>query len=420
MAATAQAADSARRTAGAAYFQALHDTVVTTLVVIARGGLDHRAAEVRQRCARDADYLRRLLLDDAPPTDSDVTQRLAEAIAAVEGLGLRVRYRPDPAPAPVPPAAAEALGEATRAALNNVLIHAGTSVCWVTVLRSGPWCRGRRRPLRPRLRAVRRRGAPGQAAHPGRRRLPARAVHRLDRTGHCGRPDRLRTTDRDQPLSLPLLVRRAAVRGGRRLPGALPDPGRRRGADPPAGRDPAARRRPPGRPAGRGRPALVGQGAGRAPDARRPGPQRPGPGVPARQRLGPAAAGRRALLARDAPDLRRVRADPRRPGHRRADPRDVPGRHHDRHAQGARDGDHRGPRAGPALALLRRGRVVRPVPRGPLPDHPRGGPVRRRGLPAGRWWPRARLRAGPGVRGVPGQAGLQRPRARRDAGGPAG
>ena len=53
-AATAQAADSARRTAGAAYFQALHDTVVTTLVVIARGGLGHRAAEVRQRCARAA------------------------------------------------------------------------------------------------------------------------------------------------------------------------------------------------------------------------------------------------------------------------------------------------------------------------------------------------------------------------------
>jgi signal transduction histidine kinase len=138
----ARAADSAGRSARLACFQALHDTVVTTLVVIARGGLDHRSLEVRQRCARDADYIRRLLLEDAPPADSGLDQRLSEVIAAAEGLGLRVHYRHDPAPAAVPallpPAVAAALGEATREALNNVQLHAHVSVCWVTVLRAGP------------------------------------------------------------------------------------------------------------------------------------------------------------------------------------------------------------------------------------------------------------------------------------------
>jgi signal transduction histidine kinase len=135
---TARAADSARHSARLACFQALHDTVVTTLVAIARGGLDHRSPEVRQRCARDADYIRRLLLEDTPPADSGLDQRLAEVIAAAEGLGLRVRYRHDPAPASVPPVVAAALGEATREALNNVQLHAHVSVCWVTVLRVGP------------------------------------------------------------------------------------------------------------------------------------------------------------------------------------------------------------------------------------------------------------------------------------------
>jgi signal transduction histidine kinase len=137
----AEAARTARRSARLAYFQALHDTVVTTLVAIARGGLDHRSLEVRRRCARDADYIRRLLLEDGPRTDSGLDQRLSEVVAAAEGMGLRVQYRHDPAPMSVPsvpPEVAEALGEATREALNNVLRHAHVSVCWVTVLGAGP------------------------------------------------------------------------------------------------------------------------------------------------------------------------------------------------------------------------------------------------------------------------------------------
>ncbi len=63
---------------------------------------------------------------------------------------------------------------------------------------------------------------------------------------------------------------------------------------------------------------------------------------------------------------RRARPHPRRPGNRRTHPGDVPGGHHDRHAQGARDGDHRRSRADPALAVLRCRRLVRAVPCGPV------------------------------------------------------
>jgi len=129
-----RAAAEARHAARMSHFKALHDTVITTLVVIARGGLDHRTDEVRRRCARDADYVRRLLLDDAPHAEpSTLDVRLPVVITDAEALGLRVHYRHDPVPE-LPAEVAEAVGEATREALNNVVKHAGVSVCWLTVL----------------------------------------------------------------------------------------------------------------------------------------------------------------------------------------------------------------------------------------------------------------------------------------------
>ena len=128
------AAEAARHAARMAHFRALHDNVITTLVVIARGGLDHRTEDVRRRCARDADYIRRLLLADGDPTKSSLDQRLPEVIENAEALGLRVRYRHDPLPDTVPPEVSEAVSEAAREALNNVVKHAQVSVCWVTVL----------------------------------------------------------------------------------------------------------------------------------------------------------------------------------------------------------------------------------------------------------------------------------------------
>ncbi|HET9137794.1 sensor histidine kinase [Actinophytocola sp.] len=133
------AAESARAKSVArlANYRALHDTVLTTLVAIARGGLDHRTDEVRRRCAREAEYVRRLCREDAEAEPGDLGDKLTEVIAGAEALGLRIRYQRDALPADLPPEAVEGLGEAAREALNNVLRHSGTDQARVTALRTG-------------------------------------------------------------------------------------------------------------------------------------------------------------------------------------------------------------------------------------------------------------------------------------------
>ncbi|MFD0690509.1 sensor histidine kinase [Actinomadura fibrosa] len=110
----------------------LHDTVLTTLTAIARGGLDHRAAEVRARCARDADRLRRMLTGAAPADRGGPADRLAAVAATAEALGLRVHLRQDALPA-LPAPLADAMAGAAGEALNNVLRHSGAREAWLTV-----------------------------------------------------------------------------------------------------------------------------------------------------------------------------------------------------------------------------------------------------------------------------------------------
>lgn len=132
-----RAAERARYGARLAHYRALHDTVLATLTAIARGGLDHRTEQVRQRCGRDADYVRRLLAesDDTPPTT--LRDKLSEVIAAHEALGLRVHLLHDPPPADPPASVVEALGDAVGEGLNNVAEHAGVSEAWLTALWEG-------------------------------------------------------------------------------------------------------------------------------------------------------------------------------------------------------------------------------------------------------------------------------------------
>jgi signal transduction histidine kinase len=129
-----RAADQARFAERIAQYRALHDTVLTTLTAIARGGLDHRTDEVRARCAAEADYVRRLITEDRAGTATTLSARLAEVVAAAEVLGLRVRYRHGPLPAELPRHVVDAIADATREALNNVLAHSGTREAWVTAL----------------------------------------------------------------------------------------------------------------------------------------------------------------------------------------------------------------------------------------------------------------------------------------------
>lgn len=130
-----RAADHARYVTRVAHHRALHDTVLTTLTLIARGGVDHRAVPVRQRCARDADYIRGLLADRADDRFGTLGEALREVVGGVSLLGLRVRYRGDLIPPDVPPPVVDALRDATREALNNIVKHAGVDEAWVTVTR---------------------------------------------------------------------------------------------------------------------------------------------------------------------------------------------------------------------------------------------------------------------------------------------
>jgi signal transduction histidine kinase len=116
--------------------QRLHDTVLATLTAIARGGLDHRTDEVRQRCAREAEYLRHLVrYEDDPHTG--LGGALSRVIEDAQALGLQVRSAGHQAAVDLPAEVVRALAEATREALNNVLRHSGRSDAWVTVTQEG-------------------------------------------------------------------------------------------------------------------------------------------------------------------------------------------------------------------------------------------------------------------------------------------
>ncbi|MFE5793697.1 sensor histidine kinase [Streptomyces sp. NPDC056503] len=130
LAAEARQAQLAERVA---HHRALHDTVLATLTAIASGRADPGAEPVRERCAREAAYLRRLVqqqADGAPVPGTAVA--LEASVRSAESLGLRISAQYHAVPE-LPARAASALADATTEALNNVLRHSGTSHAYVTV-----------------------------------------------------------------------------------------------------------------------------------------------------------------------------------------------------------------------------------------------------------------------------------------------
>ncbi|WP_149360656.1 sensor histidine kinase [Lolliginicoccus suaedae] len=128
-----EAAAQARLEERLAQHRRLHDTVLTTLTAIARGGLDHRGADVRSRCAAEADYIRRLISTEKDAPDTSLTTCLTDTIRRAETLGLRVRFQHDPVPGSIPAEVVDALCGATGEALNNVAKHSGSADAWVTL-----------------------------------------------------------------------------------------------------------------------------------------------------------------------------------------------------------------------------------------------------------------------------------------------
>jgi len=128
-----RAADRARFEDRLTQYRTLHDTVLSTLTAISRGGLDPQLPEVRARASREADYLRRLLSGDvATVTHRSLHDALSLVIEDAVALGLRTRYLTDAVPVDIPPGVVTTLAEASREALTNVARHAGTDEAWLT------------------------------------------------------------------------------------------------------------------------------------------------------------------------------------------------------------------------------------------------------------------------------------------------
>ena len=103
----------------------LHDTVLTTLTAIARGGLAGRADVVRDRCTHDLESLRRDP-DSVEPIRTGV-QLLAVARRQAAHRGLEVYLTGEPPNSRLPADVAAAFGAAAREALSNVEKHAETT-----------------------------------------------------------------------------------------------------------------------------------------------------------------------------------------------------------------------------------------------------------------------------------------------------
>ncbi|MFE4873244.1 sensor histidine kinase [Streptomyces sp. NPDC056682] len=130
--ALAAEANKARYAERLEHHRALHDTVLATLTTLAAGGIDANAPEVRERCAREAAYLRRLVQQTAEEFHHrEIGAALEEVIGCEESLRLRVTAQYHDLPK-VPPEVAAAFADAVREALNNVRRHAETGHAYLT------------------------------------------------------------------------------------------------------------------------------------------------------------------------------------------------------------------------------------------------------------------------------------------------
>jgi len=130
-------AEAARRADEREQDRQLHDTILSTLTMVAAGAFAGPSATLSAQAARDLDVLRELpAVRQAPPAGAaDLCARLGQVIAEVTPL----RARLTPAAAFVPAAACESIARSVAEALANVIRHAGTGQADVTVRGGHGW-----------------------------------------------------------------------------------------------------------------------------------------------------------------------------------------------------------------------------------------------------------------------------------------
>jgi signal transduction histidine kinase len=132
-------AEEARRADEREQHRQLHDTVLSTLTMVAAGAFAEPSAALTAQAARDLRVLQRLGGAPAVPDRlaplTDLRPRLERAAASTDDLAVRLKL----VPATLPPPAADQLVACVSEALRNVEQHAGTGKAEVTVTGGAGW-----------------------------------------------------------------------------------------------------------------------------------------------------------------------------------------------------------------------------------------------------------------------------------------
>jgi signal transduction histidine kinase len=132
-------AEEARRADEREQHRQLHDTVLSTLTMVAAGAFAGPSSALTAQATRDLHVLQ--LLEGAPAVPAglapltDLTPKLEQAAASTDDLAVRLQLVPVTLPSPVADQLAACVGEALR----NIGRHAGTGEAEVTVTGGSGW-----------------------------------------------------------------------------------------------------------------------------------------------------------------------------------------------------------------------------------------------------------------------------------------
>jgi signal transduction histidine kinase len=132
-------AEEARRADEREQHRQLHDTVLSTLTMVAAGAFAEPSPALTAQAARDLRVLQGLEGAPAAPGGvaplTDLTPKLEQAAASTDDLAVRLKLDPVTLPSPVADQLVACVGEALR----NVERHAGTGEAEVTVTGGAGW-----------------------------------------------------------------------------------------------------------------------------------------------------------------------------------------------------------------------------------------------------------------------------------------
>jgi hypothetical protein len=132
-------AEEARRADEREQHRQLHDTVLSTVTMVAAGSFAGRSPVLTAHAARDLRVLQELATAPAGPAGlaplTDLSPKLEQAAASTCDLAVRLKLVPVTLPSPVADQLAACVGEALR----NVEQHAGTGEAEVTVTGGAGW-----------------------------------------------------------------------------------------------------------------------------------------------------------------------------------------------------------------------------------------------------------------------------------------